>query len=695
MLFVNFTFHLHQPVGNFDFVVDRAYADAYGPFVNALLAHPSFRCSIHVSGCLFDHLKVRQPAFLEGLKELCRRGQVEMLASGYYEPILTEIPYCDALRQVKHMRSFIQDNFGQAATGFWCTERIYDQNLPEIAQESGLAFTLLDDYLMMRELEEEQLYRHYAVSEEDYELTVFPISEKMRYLVPFQPVSRLAEYLQNKDRYYGEFGIKAPIAVFGDDGEKLGVWPGTKQWVYETGWLEEFFGFFELNGEQFPLVHLGEFCAVHPPAGIAVLPAGSYREMCEWVLPVRKQRDLARAKRILADSGVVKPEQVLFSGNFKYFHRKYEETRRLHYKNRYISHLVSLAESAAKDGRAKECAAQARKHVLKAQCNCGYWHGVFGGLYLNYLREALNEQMILAETAALEVLTPKLPESQSLDFYEDRRERVLVRNDCFTMLISPHRGMAVDWCDYRPATMALLNGMGRYYEYYHDQLFTPNSQPSRDPHASIHESVRVKDGQAAAGAAFDAYIRLNFVDMFLAGKPGIRALERGELGNALKLWEQPYVTEMLPNSLRGTAETSIGVMEKVISWDGGCISVAFSLRPIASGVEGTFISEFNLNLLTDRGGRWAEYNGIEMALNEAWESASPLSELSFIDDYRKVRISLKPEGLSRLGFYPVRTLAMSESGAELTYQAQAVAMFIEIQGNETAQFGISLTVTPI
>lgn len=691
---MNFTFHFHQPVGNFGFVVDKAYENAYGPLIHALLERPDFRCTLHVSGCLFDHFAGKHPEFIDNLKKLCDRGQVEMLASGYYEPILTEIPYGDAIRQVERMRQFIQDNFGQAATGFWCTERIYDQNLPEIAVNSGLKYTLLDDYLILRNLDDDQLHRHMAVSEGDAELTVFPISEKLRYLVPFHPVSHLAAHLQDLDRRYQSQGVKAPIAVFGDDGEKFGVWPGTKQWVYESGWINDFFSFFENNSEQFPLVHLREFCEVHPPAGIATLSAGSYREMCEWVLPVRKQRELARARRILTDNGVERPENVLLAGNFKYFHRKYEETRRLHHKNRNLSHLVKEAENAASGEQEKSAAAKARLHVMQAQCNCAYWHGVFGGLYLNYLREALNEQMILAEESALKVLNPDLPSAQMVDYYEDRREEVLVRNKCFTLLISPHRGMAVDWCDYRPATMALLNGMGRYYEYYHDKLFTSGKQQGNDQHTSIHEAVKLKSGQSLSDAAFDSYTRLNFVDLFLPGQSGISALEMGDTGGSLKLWELPYSCDMSSDSIHGRADTSVGSIDKTIRWESNRITVRHAIKPIATGIDGTFASELNLNLLTDQGGRWAEHGGVNLPLSSSWESTDA-SELSFVDDYRKVRITLRTEGMSSIGFYPVRTLAMSEEGAELLYQAQAVAIFREIHGNEPVLFELSLTVIPL
>ena len=36
-------------------------------------------------------------------------------------------------------------------------------------------------------------------------------------------------------------------------------------------------------------------------------------------------------------------------------------------------------------------------HLYRSQCNDAYWHGVFGGLYLNHLREAAYSNLLRAE----------------------------------------------------------------------------------------------------------------------------------------------------------------------------------------------------------------------------------------------------------------------------------------------------------
>lgn len=39
--------------------------------------------------------------------------------------------------------------------------------------------------------------------------------------------------------------------------------------------------------------------------------------------------------------------------------------------------------------RVREAGGAGRDSLWKAQCNCGYWHGVFGGIYLPHIRKAI------------------------------------------------------------------------------------------------------------------------------------------------------------------------------------------------------------------------------------------------------------------------------------------------------------------
>ncbi len=70
------------------------------------------KISIHYSGILWDFFEENHPEFLEGLKELVKKGQLEMMTGGYYEPILAVIPDEDKVGQIKRLTQTIQEEDG-------------------------------------------------------------------------------------------------------------------------------------------------------------------------------------------------------------------------------------------------------------------------------------------------------------------------------------------------------------------------------------------------------------------------------------------------------------------------------------------------------------------------------------------------------------------------------------------------------
>ena len=93
--------HAHQPVGNFDDVLERAYTSSYLPFLEVLARHPSIRMGLHYSGSLLEWIERAHPEYFDRLRALVQRGQVEMVGGGFYEPILATIPPDQAFRPLK------------------------------------------------------------------------------------------------------------------------------------------------------------------------------------------------------------------------------------------------------------------------------------------------------------------------------------------------------------------------------------------------------------------------------------------------------------------------------------------------------------------------------------------------------------------------------------------------------------------
>src|SRR5262245_42004155 len=107
-----FGLHNHQPVGNFDFVFEQAYRDAYQPFLELIAQYPEIAVSLHTSGSLLEWLVAHRPEYVDRLRAMALRGQVEILGGGFYEPILPSIPRRDRVGQICTYTHYLETLFG-------------------------------------------------------------------------------------------------------------------------------------------------------------------------------------------------------------------------------------------------------------------------------------------------------------------------------------------------------------------------------------------------------------------------------------------------------------------------------------------------------------------------------------------------------------------------------------------------------
>ena len=95
-------------------------------------------------------------------------------------------------------------------------------------------FAIVDDrHFLVSGLWRERLHAPLRTEHDGKQVALFAIDERLRYLIPFQPPRDTLQYLRR-------FATRDELAVLADDGEKFGGWPGTKEWVYEKGWLDDF-----------------------------------------------------------------------------------------------------------------------------------------------------------------------------------------------------------------------------------------------------------------------------------------------------------------------------------------------------------------------------------------------------------------------------------------------------------------------
>ena len=380
-----FGLHLHQPVGNFDHVFRSHTEDVYLPFLRTMAEHDVLPLTLHVSGPLLEWLERHDHPFLDLVGSLAAESRLDILLSGLYEPVLPALSREERVEQILWMKGWVESRFGVEASGLWLTERVWEPDLVVDLAEAGIRYAFVDDrHFLVAGHEPQILHRPHETESGGRTMTLLPIDERLRYLVPFRPVAELERYLR---------GLRAedhPLAILADDGEKFGGWPGTAEWVWRSGWLDDFVETLGRLADEGVLELLRASDAVERirPAGPSYLPSASYREMEAWSLPAASAVVLEAVEETLGREGADHAAtRFVRGGHWRNFMAIYAESGRMHRKAAELADLC----------RARNAGDDARRAVGRARCNDAYWHGVFGGLYLRHLREAVWANLAEAE----------------------------------------------------------------------------------------------------------------------------------------------------------------------------------------------------------------------------------------------------------------------------------------------------------
>jgi alpha-amylase len=684
-----FGVHCHQPVGNFEHVFDESYENSYLPFIQAMDAHPRIKFAVHYSGILYDWFMDKHPEFIDYLKKLVKRGQMEIMTAGYYEPIIPVIPDDDKLGQIGKSNDFIKEKFGQAPRGLWLTERIWEPHLPKILAKTGIEYVTVDDYhFISAGVPKEKMMGYYVTEEEGSTLKIFPINKNLRYLIPF----KLPE---ETIRYLGEIANDEGTAagILADDGEKFGVWPGTRKWVFEEGYLERLLALLDENAAWIEPMTFSEYLDQFPPLGRIYLPTASYAEMMEWSLPTESGKNLLRVTEEIKRQGKSEEYGQFFKGGFfRNFFVKYPEANNMHKKMLQVSQRLqtlkkgkSLFGEKERDARLDE----AQNELFQGECNCAYWHGVFGGLYLNYLRHAVYEHLLKAEQLMEKYSRGKddFADIVVTDFDKDGRDEVILSNNLLNLYFSPAEGGSLFELDYKPKYFNLLNTLARREEVYHEKIRHAAAQPAHGPGAaSIHEIARAKEDGLEKALVYDWHRRVCLLDHFLGEGTDLENFSRVKYEEAGDFVGQPY--DFMPQ--RRGSEVSLFLsrlgkvkgqplkVEKTISLFArqSIAEINYELsNPGHEPLELWFAPEFNFSLLAGKApDRYYEIEGAALADRTLASSGvlENIKQVKLVDEWKGFSVLLALDRAANFWRFPIETVSQSESGFEKIYQGSAV-----------------------
>ncbi len=690
--------HNHQPIGNFDDVFEHAYRDSYLPFLDTFEGYRDLRISLHTSGSLMEWLDENHSDYVDRLGTLVDAGRIEIIGGPYYEPILTMIPGRDRIGQIRLYADWLEKRFGTRPQGIWIPERVWEQPLTSDVAQAGVKYTLLDDcHFRNAGLNDNQLLGHFVTENDGQLLSIFPGSERLRYLIPFHEPHETIDYLRNiADQFPNS------VAVFGDDGEKFGNWPETHQHVYGDGWLRRFFDALVENQDWISTTTLADAYENTPPQGKTYLPDGSYREMTEWVLPPEQQNEFEDLSREMAeDDRWQRIKRFVRGGYWRNFMVRYPESNEMYARMMQVSRRLEQTRQTAAD---PAVLASAQRELYRGQCNCSYWHGAFGGIYLPHLRNAVFNHLIAADNIldkALEIDEAQVDATVE-DFNFDARPEVCLTSNKLVVYLAPAAGGQIYELDVRSICHNLMATLTRRPEAYHRKVLRGANGDGNDV-ASIHDRVTFKQEGLDQKLQYDHYARKSLIDHFFASDATLEAARSGELVGHGDFIQGVYETKLRRSPDRvqvlmtreGQADGTTVKLTKGVTLTAGSsvLEIAYSLENLPPGQTFHFGVEFNIaGLPAGADDRFYYQGDSENRLGQLGTclDLQNVDQLGLIDQWLGVDVSWSSDRPAGLWTYPIETVSQSEGGFESVHQSIVLLPHWHVQGDATGRWALTM-----
>lgn len=125
-----------------------AYKSVYKPLGAILFANPQLKFSFFFTGQQIECFKKKNPEFLDLIKNLISRKQVEAIGGGYYNPLFPLIQPADRAAQIEKLTLSLRQNFGKRPRGIYLFCDSWDPSLISTFGATNMEYAFLDSSLL-------------------------------------------------------------------------------------------------------------------------------------------------------------------------------------------------------------------------------------------------------------------------------------------------------------------------------------------------------------------------------------------------------------------------------------------------------------------------------------------------------------------------------------------------------------------
>jgi alpha-amylase len=420
------------------------------------------------------------------------------------------------------------------------------------------------------------------------------------------------------------------------------------------------------------------------------------------VLPVEKHVEYENVTHELEhDPRWPRIKQFVRGGFWRNFKVRYPEANEMYSRMMFVSRRLAQAE---RDGVSREDLDGAYRELYRGQCNCSYWHGAFGGIYLPHLRNAVYRHLIAAENLLYQAIgkSGSWVEATIDDYNFDALPEMRLANDKLAALLAPMQGGMLYELDIRSICHNLLATMTRAPEAYHRKLLGGN-QGDNGSCASIHDRIVFKQPDLDQRLQYDAIPRKSLLDHFYDEGVTLETVARGEAIEHGDFHSGAFETRLRKSPDRiqvhmtrdGSAWNLPIRITKGVTLAAGSqtLEIAYLLENLPRDRTFHFSVEFNLAGLPagaddryfyrgDQGQRLGQL-GTRLNLEQ-------VTDLGLVDEWLGIDVHWSANRPTQVWTFPVESVSQSEGGFELVHQSVVLQPHWQVQADSEGRWSVTM-----
>lgn len=495
--------HLHLPVGGTVAECERAWSHCFEPMLGAIHHTPGVRIGLVLSGELVPDLQERHPEGLEWIRTLVERGQVELVGTAMYEPVLSAVPEADAIGQYETHANVLRKVFGGRATGAWLPHGVWDPALPRVYSGAGLRWVAIPDRHLERVgLPKGEVSGIHHTEREGQVVAILPVDSRVNEVAAEVPVKRILAHLRSRVQK----GHR--LVALALHGARFGLHPGSSARRDQT-WFA------------------------------TLLAAIARTEALNTVLPSQAVDMGGHAGSVYLPSMAGASLQTPWEQHLV----RYDAANRLHKRVLRVSRLVGRVarrlDEPRNDRPDPAVVLQARRYLYRAQASEPYWHDKHAGVYDPRVRALAWKDALRAEQTALSALGPTdRAVLERVDVDCDGQDELVMRSPELTLIVDPNRAAAATELSDHRGLRNWFDTPQRVEEPYHAALLA--AAPEEATQSSVVDTLGGDSEQDADRATLrhlasilgaDVAPRSSFSERFLGPRQTIRTLRAGTAGD--------------------------------------------------------------------------------------------------------------------------------------------------------------------